>query len=142
MSVPTTPVRQIIRARRVSPPPAPRRNPQLYRHNATYGVDSFEASAWDALVASNPNPLLLTPPHRVSPMGGSPAEIPSIALPVIGLPAPASTPTNQTSMSGLPLAPRRRVRTLSEASASWESDTESEEELLMTPPLVKRFRAD
>jgi hypothetical protein len=136
MSVPVTPVRQIIRARRTSPPPAPRRNPELHRHQATLGVTNQEASVWDAMVATNPIPLLLTPPRRSSPSGGSP----SIALPMIGLPAPASTPTNQTSVSGLPVAPRRRVRTLSEASASWGSD-EDEDGLLMTPP-AKRFRID
>ncbi len=141
MSAPVTPIRQIIRARRTSPPPAPLRNPELSRQRATLGVTSEEASVWDAMVAANRNPLLLTPPRRSSPMGGAP----SIALPVIGLPPPASTPTNQTSMSGLPLAPRRGGirRTLSEVSATWETDDEEDENgLPLTPPPAKRFRTE
>jgi hypothetical protein len=127
MSAPVTPVRQIVRARRVStPPPAPVRP-------STRGVSSMETTIWDALVASSSIPLLATPPRMASP----------IALAVTGFSVPPSTPISQISQSGLPVAPQRpRVRTLQMASASWESDEEEDENGLPLTPPPKRFRRD
>lgn len=135
MSAPSTPVHQIIRARRVStPPPIPR------RQNATLGVSPEEAEELDAILRRNIVPILSTPPRMVCPSGGSPTSLPALSLP-----APASSPVTANSRFGRALSHLRlRVRTFADASISWSDDNETEEEdgHLMDPPPHKRFRSD